>query len=204
MDVILKVISLCDDTLDENILSALSPQRKERVLAAKNHRAKAHAAWGEIALKLALREFETPPGEPEYGANEYGKPFLKNAPHIHFSLSSTTRAVCAAVWDREVGVDIERRREAEISVARKFAPSEQEYVSGDLDRFFEIWTKKEAYMKYRGMGFNLPLKSFSVLGREFFTARREELFIALCAGDEQVCVNMEFLSEKEALEILKI
>jgi len=202
MDVILKIVLLEDDTLYEKAFSMLGAERRNRVKQAKNPRAKAHIAWGELALRLALREIETPRFTPEYGENEFGKPFLKNAPEIRFSLSSTTRAVCAAICGGEVGVDMERRREVNMTVTERFAPEERQSVLEDPRRFFEIWTKKEAFMKYRGLGFNLPLKSFSVLDMDFYTLEREGLVLALCTGGEAAAVKTEFLTEKQALEIL--
>ena len=35
---------------------------------------------------------------------------------------------------------------------RVFTEAENAYVAGDCAKFFEIWTKKEAYAKWKGEG----------------------------------------------------
>ena len=45
----------------------------------------------------------------------------------------------------------------EIDALRNVSPSEL------VDRFFDYWTLKEAYLKARGVGLNLPLDQFSIL-----------------------------------------
>jgi hypothetical protein len=54
---------------------------------------------------------------------------------------------------------------------RRLAPAEREYIQAAPPalarlRFLEIWTKKEAYLKYRGPGLAAGLKTFSVMEPE--------------------------------------
>ncbi|MDR3343975.1 MAG: 4'-phosphopantetheinyl transferase superfamily protein [Oscillospiraceae bacterium] len=94
---------------------------------------------------------------------EHGKPYFSNAPEFHFSLSHSGEALALAVHNAPVGVDIERLREPDFRIARRyFTRDEQEYIGKDSVRFFEIWTKKEAYLKYTGEGLRRTLNSFSV------------------------------------------
>lgn len=99
---------------------------------------------------------------------EYGKPFIKNYPDFHYSITHTRNAVVVAVSDKPVGVDIERIRKAEIKIANRFFVSnEQTFINQITDesdiRFFEVWTKKEAYIKCIGKGLSMPLNTFNVL-----------------------------------------
>jgi len=75
--------------------------------------------------------------------------------------------------DKEVGVDCEdtrarkdRKPDFENVARRFFTADEQEYIAygepGAEERFFEVWTAKEAYMKYTGNGFSEGFQSFSV------------------------------------------
>lgn len=99
-----------------------------------------------------------------------GKPYFADLP-IRFSLSHSEDKVILAVSDREIGADIERIRPLSLGVAKRFfTPAEQAYVFGKvpterdfslpkaeqdaalLRRFYEVWTKKEAYGKWQGSG----------------------------------------------------
>jgi len=107
--------------------------------------------------------------------NGHGKPLLRDYPKTHFSISHSGTFVVCAVGSKPVGIDIEdisrlgaRRKNLEGIASRFFRTDEQVYVAskGSSDEktnaFFEIWTKKEAYIKREGLGLALSLKSFSV------------------------------------------
>lgn len=88
--------------------------------------------------------------------NEYGKPFLRDYPDIHFNLSHCKNGIAVAVSDAPVGIDIESCREVDESLVR-YTMSEEEcrviFGSDDPGRVFtEYWTKKEAVFKLRGTG----------------------------------------------------
>lgn len=97
-----------------------------------------------------------------------GKPFcpLKGAPD--FNLSHAGGWVVLAMCRKgAVGVDIEDSRrnvDAVKLAARYFSAAEQEAVAkGAADAFFEIWTRKEAYLKATGEGIRSDLKQLDTL-----------------------------------------
>ena len=97
-----------------------------------------------------------------------GKPYFADLP-IHFSLSHSGTVAILAVSDREIGADVEEMREVDMRLAERFFTArEAAYVAGDRDRFFEVWTKKEAYGKWRGDGLAASLK-VDILDLEFYT-----------------------------------
>lgn len=117
----------------------------------------AEQAYNEVSIKLTGRIIP-------YTYDENGKP--KNN-SFFFSIShSGEYAVCAAAQN-PVGVDIQHMREVNLELAKRFfAADEFDYVkNGDniKERFFEIWTKKEAYVKLYGMGIGADFSDFSVL-----------------------------------------
>lgn len=96
---------------------------------------------------------------------EKGKPYFKEVP-VEFSVSHTGRLwVC--LMDREpVGVDIQYMRKCrrEQIAERYFTPDEQEYAAAMGESgFFQIWTRKEAYVKFTGEGINEGMKEVSTL-----------------------------------------
>ncbi len=111
---------------------------------------------------------EKPPAGLCFDHNENGKPFLDGS-KLNFNVShSRDRLLIAVTAGRAVGVDIEFRRD-EIqmdSIAdRWFAPEERAFFQGSekpQETFFELWSKKEAYVKALGEGIFRELNSFAV------------------------------------------
>ncbi|HEY0170029.1 MAG TPA: 4'-phosphopantetheinyl transferase superfamily protein [Pyrinomonadaceae bacterium] len=104
----------------------------------------------------------------------YGKPSLSGgagAVPPRFNVSHSGGLALYAVTDgREVGVDIERVREdfAGLDIAERFfSPDEVAALSAvpageRATAFFDCWTRKEAYIKARGLGLSHPLHLFTV------------------------------------------
>ncbi len=95
-----------------------------------------------------------------------GKPFFEGTP-AYISLSHSNGRCLAAISDSNIGADIEKivgDNERLLRIAKRyFTPDEAEYVKvSPTKRFFEIWCKKESYLKYTGEGFSRPLASFCV------------------------------------------
>lgn len=107
------------------------------------------------------------------GVSRSGKPATKVATttNIEFNLShSGDFALIAITRGRNVGVDVELIREdieLESLARRNFSPREvSELMALPPEQrtlgFFACWTRKEAYIKARGLGLSLPLDSFDV------------------------------------------
>ena len=74
---------------------------------------------------------------------------------IFFNISHSSNYAVCIVGDRPVGIDIEEIREGRQNLARRFFDKDEtEWIEeGDSDeRFFRIWTLKEAYGKATGQG----------------------------------------------------
>ena len=73
-----------------------------------------------------------------------GKPYLASGA-CRFSLTHTEGLLAVAVSAQEVGLDAEYNRpRAAGAYQKRLTPAEQDEV------FWELWTAKEAYIKYRG------------------------------------------------------
>jgi 4'-phosphopantetheinyl transferase len=132
-------------------------------------------AHGLLRVALSGSVPEVKPSDWRFVVNRYGRPYVA-APAIgqavYFSLSHTDGCVACAVSDCEaVGVDVEEIHERQslwATAHSNFSPEEiaalRALKSGNMaDRFFDYWTLKEAYLKARGTGINLPLNQFSIL-----------------------------------------
>ena len=112
------------------------------------------------------------PADLRFWYNEQGKPYLQpKSQSIMFNLSHSGEiALYAFSYQREIGVDIERSsgRVSYLQIAKRFfSASEQEILRSLPDHekqaaFFACWSRKEAYIKAKGLGLSLPLDSFDV------------------------------------------
>lgn len=103
-------------------------------------------------------------------ANSHGKPMLFGSRRVEFNLSHSGAITLIALSQQPVGIDLER-----IDTALDWQTLtnaychrwEQDYITqGDAStavrRFYEIWTRKEAYLKAIGLGLALPPESINV------------------------------------------
>ena len=138
----------------------------------------------------------------EYG--KYGKPYLKDAA-LYFNVSYTYGVCLIALSDDEIGADIEQLRAAQpYAASRCFTDAENRYLHHDMElfdkRFYELWTKKEAYLKYTGEGFYRSPKSVDVLSppicEYLYTLRDGDFIISLCGRSiHPVLIDMVSLND---------
>jgi 4'-phosphopantetheinyl transferase len=156
----------------ERLTAALAADELARVARFRFERDRRWFALRRGVLRTILGMYrDAAPEDLSFRQNEYGKPALCEVAELQYSLShSCGRMLLAVTADGPVGVDIECVRAQfatetvpeqffaadEVTELRALAPSEQ--VAG----FFNAWTRKEAYIKARGLGLSLPLQSFSV------------------------------------------
>ena len=127
----------------------------------------------QIISEAVCKEFGLNPHEIIFSKDANGKPYLANFPEIHFNISHTHSAVAAAISNKPVGIDIELIKSGSdskiLKIAKKmFLPHEFEYITENQNesakRFYEIWTKKEAYVKYLGTGIFSNVGEFNAMG----------------------------------------
>ena len=102
----------------------------------------------------------------------YGKPYLARpySTRLHFNLShSGGYGLAAFTFGREIGADIEAVIDIEMVelAERFFSPPEVNALfnlgpTRRREAFFQIWTRKEAYIKGLGLGLTAPLDAFGV------------------------------------------
>lgn len=162
---------------EEAALAAyLSADERERAsgLLSGTHQRRFVVARGMLRQLLGLY-LDQDPGAVTFSRGAHGKPFLQEG-GPHFNVSHTHElALYAIARDREVGVDAEWMRPQvahEQIAARFFSLEEQEALAQVADEerrtaFYNIWTRKEAYVKARGDGIAAGLGTFAVsLGAE--------------------------------------
>jgi len=151
-------------------LSAEEVTRAERFVFPHD---KNHFIAGRGMLRVILgRYLGMPPSSLSIEKGPHEKPFVSASsgkPPLHFNLShSHGLALYAFALHGQVGIDLEKLRpeSATKEVAEQFfSTKEQEELlrlppDSRVQGFFNCWTRKEAYLKARGEGLQVPLDSF--------------------------------------------
>ena len=166
------------------LAAGLSAEESERAsgLLTGTHQRRFVVARGMLRQLLGLY-LDQDPGAVAFSRGAHGKPFLQKG-GLHFNVSHTHElALYAIARNREVGIDVEWPRPQvahEQIAARFFSLEEQEALAQVPDEarraaFYNIWTRKEAYVKARGDGITAGLGTFAVsLGAEAVLLRSDE------------------------------
>ncbi|MEQ6356263.1 4'-phosphopantetheinyl transferase superfamily protein [Lysinibacillus sp. M3] len=117
---------------------------------------------------ICLKELKIRISELEFEKNLYGKPYLKNNSDFHFNISHSGKWIVCAVGSTSLGVDIEEIKEIDLGITKFFSEWENNYIHDGNDiekweRFFDIWTLKESYIKAVGKGMSINLDSFTIM-----------------------------------------
>jgi 4'-phosphopantetheinyl transferase len=150
----------------------------ERARAARFHfeRDRHHFIVARGCLRTILaRYLEIAPLKIQFTYTPYGKPELSTYPSqaqtLNFNLAhSGGYALFAFTHLGEIGVDLEHVRPefAGDDIARRFFSSDEVASLTKLpanvrhEAFFNCWTRKEAFIKAKGIGLSLPLDQFDV------------------------------------------
>jgi len=150
----------------------------EQARAARFHfeRDRQHFIVARGCLRTILaRYLEIDPSEIQFTYTPYGKPELSPSTSqeqpLNFNLAhSGAFALYAFTQTGEIGVDLEyvRPEFAGDDIAQRFLSSDEVARLTELDAsvrheaFFNCWTRKEAFIKAKGIGLSLPLDQFDV------------------------------------------
>ncbi len=141
---------------------SMSTKRKEAVKKLKIPQKQKLKIAADHICRKAISEFcSISPDEIKFDISEYGKPYVKGL-NTYFSISHSGDFVVCAVSDKEIGIDIEKIREINPEVSKRFADeNELDYINSHKNGLLEIWTLKEAYFKCIGTGLGTDIKNVS-------------------------------------------
>ena len=144
--------------------SLQSVERKSAIAAKSIENDRRRSVLGEALARKGISEIcGIDERDILFSRYENQKPYCTNA-QVFFSISHSKDRVICAVSRYEVGADTEQIRFTEPRVMRACcADTDFEYILGGRDipneftpdqlkRFFMLWTAKEAYCKYVGIG----------------------------------------------------
>lgn len=134
------------ETLEELETIHLTERSKERTSIMKNEMTKKTFLSVRHLLKLAGYSDEA------VTYNENGKPFLNDGKSI--SISHSFEYAVIAIHEDAIGVDIEKKRDKIVRIAKKFIGIEKSFVDldKDIDKLTRIWSAKESLFKIHPEG----------------------------------------------------
>jgi 4'-phosphopantetheinyl transferase len=162
--------------LDAPNASPCCLDQAERQRSQRFHFERDRRRW--VAARTALRRILSRylgigPDRLRFATTAHGKPYLRPelvATNIRFNLSHSGAMALIAVARAEVGVDIEDTTRAVDWLALSPDVFSTREMQGLLDGHakpaltpWRIWTLKEAYLKGRGCGLTIPLRSFEIM-----------------------------------------
>ncbi len=172
--------------------SLMSEEKKRRVDCFRFEDDKKRTVVGEMLARQAISEWCGVPEESiVFEITEHGKPYAKDL-NVEFNISHSADMVVCVVDDKPVGVDIEKIRHVDLNTAKRiFNDEDVQYIfecipdtedyndytnDAVLQRFFELWTKKEAYGKLVGMG----LFSETKIDTNFKSFIQNRYYVSIC------------------------
>jgi len=192
---------------DSNLISLLSKERQESVSVCKNIKHNIHSIYAELLLKYGLSNYFGINGNLSFSKYDGGKPFLSDFPSIDFNISHTSGMVMCAITDNgKVGVDVDHIRKVHKDVSKKVYNSAEILYVNEIEeqcenRFFEIWTKKEAYTKYSGTGLRNNITDINMLSNEhdnkLFHWNEDQFYLSVYSdepADKPVKITVEELN----------
>ncbi|MCQ2345283.1 MAG: 4'-phosphopantetheinyl transferase superfamily protein [Paludibacteraceae bacterium] len=140
----------CTDADVKRLQGVVSKQRLDKAMRYKF----LFGQWACLKTYEMLLNLLNAAEIPDWEENEWGKPFIKGGPY--FSISHCKNALMVGVSEKPIGVDVERVRNADIAlVERTMNREERDCILNAADRalkFTELWTRKEAWLKWKGTG----------------------------------------------------
>ena len=161
------------EELTESCKNKIDAEQYEKAMRIRAPEARVRSLLGGLLLQGAVKEALHSEKEAislplRYGPQ--GKPYLEEYPEIFFNLShSGTVAICV-LCDEEVGVDVQEYRKVRANVAERFFTGEEKEqlraLKADTEEyeklFFRMWSVKESYIKFTGLGMKQGLDTFGI------------------------------------------
>lgn len=159
---------LSDEKTFQKYLSQMPKSRQQKIEKLRFSADKELSLLAGILLNYALSDNGIVLKDDDIIKGENGKPHLKNS-ELFFNLSHSGKIAMCAVSDKDIGCDVERIKDIDLKIAKRFF-SDEEYAyilslsdyEKQKDSFFRLWTLKESFMKITGHGLKLPLDEFSI------------------------------------------
>ncbi len=194
------------DQSDERLLPFVSAERRKKILKYRFDEDRKLSLYVELLCRMLLSDVSSRHFDSfTFGTTEYGKPIIENS-DWQISLSHTRMCVVVCVSKlSEVGIDVEKITVAPMDVTQMcFHPNEIAFIkcggtSGQNERFYQMWTRKESFLKQLGCGFveAIAIERTYDIGNRFFTAWTTDGYQFSCCSGVEEKLERKRVSESE-------
>lgn len=186
----------CSFVQAQKLDEVLLPERMEKIQRQKNasaaNKQRLIAAFMQYCLSKELGVGMT---ELRFMYGLHGKPELLGQ-KLKFNMSHSGDYVVLAISNHTIGIDVEGKKKDRLHIAKRFF-CEREYEEivqrdsqDEKERcFLELWTMKEAAVKYLGTGLQTAFDSFLI------TKEKEHISTTLLLGEKQTWFSTFFLDD---------
>ena len=136
---------------------------------------------------------------PEISETFYGKPYFLNHLELHFNYSHSKHAAACVLSKQAVGIDLEQVRNYSEKTAKRFC-SQGEWIwlqrQPDLNKaWIQIWTMKEAWLKFRGTGLREDLRDLDFASALENPSTQKEITVSEQGQDHTACMQSYFIED---------
>lgn len=167
----IKIPSSSNNLQDYSLfLEHMTDEKKSRIQKYRHNDDALRSLFGDILLRTMICKSNNLRNHNlSFLYNSYGKPY-SNSTYMKFNVSHSGEWVVCAIYNSEVGIDIEEIKEIDYLRLSKRYFSEKEVSNlfnypphKQLLNFYKSWTLKESFIKNIGTGLSTPLPSFSII-----------------------------------------
>jgi 4'-phosphopantetheinyl transferase len=198
----------------QTLLRFVSPEKRERIERFSHVADARRTLLGDALIRMLTREkLGLENHQLSFSHNDCGKPFLVGYDRFHFSLSHAGNYVACATDEQPVGIDIEEMRQMDLKIAKRFYSEDEKRFLFSMPEdkqqktFYQIWTKKESYIKRDGRGLRIPLPSFSVLSAADVSFHQvfenEKAVCMVCTAKEKRLPTCKTVSVEDIVQIIR-
>ena len=141
-----------------------------------------------------------------FSESSRGKPYIAGNDLVKFNISHTRNVVSVAISEQNIGIDVETNLDTtdkQIIQLIDFCFSEKEkrYINfgkfGYNQRFFEVWTRREAYFKCLGCGLSIINNKKDISEDFYFKGRRYKNYVVSVCSDCEMNVEFHMIADKK-------
>ena len=190
---------LCEPSVLEQLCELVNEQRRSKILRCKNKEDKRRSLAAGLLLRFAMEKQGLDYEKACFSVGENGKPYLLGQDDFFFSLSHSGDMVVCAVFEEEIGADVESMHRVEKickdaskieGILNRIATqAEMEWFhklpeTEKTKGFLRLWPGKESFGKRNGQGISQNLRNTTVLdeAQYLFLQLEEEYYLSVCAN----------------------